>query len=356
MLNDSQVRQILDNLSTALLVLDDELTLRYINGAGEDLLATSSERLLGQSVTQLYDESGDAPAEMHSALANGLRFTKRRVEWHLPGGGSCTVDYSVTPVQDQGLLMLEVQPMDRLLRIAREDELIAAHETTRDLVRGMAHEVKNPLGGIRGAAQLLQRELPEPGLEEYTRIIIDEADRLRNLVDRLLGPRRAPKLKPSNVHQLLERVAQLIDAECKGRLRIRRDYDVSIPDLPLDGEQMVQALLNIVRNAMQAIAEGPGLENGEITLRTRVQRQFTIGRHTHRLVCRISVIDNGPGVLPEIRERIFYPMISGRAAGSGIGLSMAQQIVNQHEGLIECDSAPGNTEFSIYLPLQAGQG
>ncbi|AOS96192.1 Nitrogen regulation protein NR(II) [Microbulbifer aggregans] len=352
MLNDRQLRQLLDSLTTAVLVLDDSLLICYLNAAAEDLLAASSTRVSGHPLRELVRESKGAQEAMRAALASGERYTVRRASWDLHNLEHRTVDYSVSPVPELGLLLVEIQPMDRLLRIAREDALLSAQETTRNLVRGMAHEVKNPLGGIRGAAQLLQRELPDEDLAEYTQIIIDEADRLRNLVDRLLGPNQPASMAPTNVHEILERVAQLIDAECDGELRIRRDYDPSIPEFPADTEQLIQALLNIARNAMQAIDESIGLAAGEITLRTRIQRRFTIGRRCCPLVCRIDIEDNGPGIAEEIRERIFYPMISGRAEGSGLGLSISQNIINQHRGLIKCDSRPGQSVFQIYLPLE----
>ncbi|WP_043320004.1 nitrogen regulation protein NR(II) [Microbulbifer sp. HZ11] len=354
MLNDRQLRLLLDNLTSAVLVLDENLSLCYLNSAAEDLVAASSARACGLPLEEVVRENPAALQALRSSLASGEKYTVRRALWFLHNLEECTVDYSVTPLTELGLLLLEVQSMDRLLRIAREDALISAQETTRNLVRGMAHEVKNPLGGIRGAAQLLQRELSElddDGLGEYTQIIIEEADRLRNLVDRMLGPRIPVKLEPVNVHTITERVAQLVEAECNGELIIQRDYDPSIPDIPADSEQLIQAVLNIARNAMQAIAENIGLAEGSLIIRTRVQRQFTIGRRHCSLVCRIDIVDNGPGIPEDIRERIFYPMISGRAEGSGLGLSISQHIINQHRGLIKCESQPGQTEFQIYLPL-----
>ncbi|MFA0809737.1 nitrogen regulation protein NR(II) [Microbulbifer epialgicus] len=351
MLNDRQLRQLLDSLTSAVLVLDDKLSLSYLNNAAEDLLAASRSRVSGLPLEDVVRESVPAQQALREALINGQKYTVRRAHWRLHNLETRTVDYSVSPVPELGVLLVEVQPMDRLLRIAREDALLSTQETTRNLVRGMAHEVKNPLGGIRGAAQLLQRELPDASLEEYTQIIIEEVDRLRNLVDRLLGPRQPAQLATTNVHEMLERVAQLVDVECEGKLRIRRDYDPSIPDVSADSEQLIQALLNIARNAMQAIDESIGLDNGEIILRTRVQRRFTIGRCHCALVCRVEIEDNGPGIPEDIRERIFFPMISGRAEGSGLGLSISQHIINQHRGLIKCDSRPGRCVFQIYLPL-----
>lgn len=222
------------------------------------------------------------------------------------------------------------------------------------LVRGLAHEIKNPLGGIRGAAQLLSRELPEESLKDYTNVIIEEADRLRNLVDRMLGSNKLPNLAPTNIHEVLERVSSLVEAESQGSITLVRDYDPSIPDLLLDREQMIQAVLNMVRNAMQAIAGQNDLRLGRITLRSRTLRQFTIGHTRHRLVCKVEIIDNGPGIPAELQETIFYPMVSGRPDGTGLGLAIAQNIISQHQGLIECESHPGHTVFSLFLPLEQG--
>jgi two-component system nitrogen regulation sensor histidine kinase GlnL len=249
--------------------------------------------------------------------------------------------------------LLEIQPLDRLLRINRDDHHASVQETTRKLVRGLAHEIKNPLGGIRGAAQLLQRELATERQRDYTRIIIEEADRLRNLVDRMLGPSQVPRLVPVNIHQALERVVLLLEAEAPGRISFVRDYDPSLPEVEADLEQLIQALLNIVRNAQQALEKTPA---PEIRLRSRIIRQFTIGTTRHRLVLRLDITDNGPGIPPDLFDRMYYPMISGRADGSGLGLSIAQSIVGQHGGLIECESKPGSTTFSIFLPLEQPHG
>eukprot|EP01132_Coremiostelium_polycephalum_P023306 gene23306-27725_t len=222
------------------------------------------------------------------------------------------------------------------------------------LVRGLAHEIKNPLGGIRGAAQLLARELPDENLKDYTNVIIEEADRLRNLVDRMLGSNKLPSLAMTNVHEVLERVCQLVEAESQGCITLVRDYDPSIPDVLIDREQMIQAVLNIVRNAMQAISSQNELRLGRISLRTRALRQFTIGHVRHRLVTKVEIIDNGPGIPAELQETIFFPMVSGRPDGTGLGLAITQNIISQHQGLIECESHPGHTTFSIFLPLEQG--
>jgi two-component system nitrogen regulation sensor histidine kinase GlnL len=342
---------LLENLTSAVLVVDEQLAFGYINPAAEVLLGVSSEQVRGAPIIDYFYESDTALDTLREAVQLQHVYTKRQVSWQLPTGQILTVDYSVTPLGDKGGVLVEVQHLDRLLRISREEATTAAQETTRNLVRGMAHEIKNPLGGIRGAAQLLARALPERGLEEYTDVIIQEADRLRNLVDKMLGPHQPVELSDVNIHEVTERVAAIIRAESGGVLNVQRDYDPSIPPLPGDQEQLIQAILNVVRNAWEALEDAGLREQGEIRIRTRVQRQFTIGRYHHPLVCRVDVIDNGPGIPADIIEEIFYPMISGRANGTGLGLAISQQLLSQHLGLINCESQPGHTQFSIYIPI-----
>ncbi|MEM8547632.1 MAG: nitrogen regulation protein NR(II), partial [Pseudomonadota bacterium] len=236
-----------------------------------------------------------------------------------------------------------------LLKISREEGLISAQEATRSVVRGLAHEIKNPLGGVRGAAQLLARALPDEHLREYTSIIIEEADRLRDLVDRMLGPKRQLQVAPVNIHEVTEHVRNLIGAEAGDATELLRDYDPSLPSIVGDRPQLIQAVLNIVRNAYQATE---GLDHGSITLRTRSHRQFTIGTRRHRLVCRLDIEDNGPGIPEDLQHAIFVPMISSRAEGTGLGLSISQAIINRHQGLLDCTSEPGKTIFTIYLPME----
>ena len=355
-INDALHRLLLDNLTTATLLLNAELRLEYMNPAAEMLLAVSGQRSHGQFISELFTESAEALSALRQAVEQAHPFNKREAVLTAVTGQTLTVDYAVTPILSRGqtLLLLEVHPRDRLLRITKEEAQLSKQETTKVLVRGLAHEIKNPLGGIRGAAQLLARELPEESLKDYTNVIIEEADRLRNLVDRMLGSNKLPALAPTNVHEVLERVASLVEAESQGSITLVRDYDPSIPDLLIDREQMIQAVLNIVRNAMQAIAGQNELRLGRITLRTRTLRQFTIGHCRHRLVARVEIIDNGPGIPPELQETMFYPMVSGRADGTGLGLAITQNIISQHQGLIECESHPGHTVFSIFLPLEQG--
>ncbi|SDU31365.1 two-component system, NtrC family, nitrogen regulation sensor histidine kinase GlnL [Pseudomonas pohangensis] len=355
-INDALHRLLLDNLTTAILLLDAELHLQYMNPAAEILLAVSGQRFHGQLVSELFSESPEALHSLQQSVHSANPFTRREAVLHTHNGQQLTVDYAATPLHNRSAtyLLLEILPRDRLLRITKEEAQLSKQETTKMLVRGLAHEIKNPLGGIRGAAQLLARELHEPGQKDYTDVIIEEADRLRNLVDRMLGSNKLPFLAPANIHEVLERVCQLVDMESQGGITLIRDYDPSIPDVMIDREQMIQAVLNIVRNAMQALASANPPVEGRITLRSRALRQLTIGHNRHRLACKVEIIDNGPGIAAELQETIFYPMVSGRADGTGLGLAIAQNIISQHQGLIECESQPGNTVFSLYLPLEQG--
>jgi two-component system nitrogen regulation sensor histidine kinase GlnL len=341
---------ILDHLSNAVVLLNQDLRAQYLNQAAEGLLAVSQQHAFGQLFSDVVREANELMAAFRNALKTGTPFTQRQVSLTLSTlHQTILVDVSATPLPDQSLL-LELQAMDRLARINREEAIVSSQLTTRHLARGLAHEIKNPLGGIRGAAQLLARALPDAGLTEYTRIIIEEADRLRDLVDRMLGPRELPVMSPVNIHEVLERVLSLIHAEYGDSIDCQRDYDPSLPDVEGDRGQLLQAILNVVRNAMQALHEHH-TPHGTILLRTRVQRRLTIGKSQHRLVCRVDIIDNGPGIPAEMQDTIFYPMISGRADGTGLGLAIAQSIMAQHQGMIECESAPGNTRFSLYLPM-----
>ena len=356
--NANRYKNMLDNLTTAIVVLEKNLAIRYLNPTAESLLETSMGRSIGLTFGDILLDSDGALRTLRKAAETGRSYTRRETEFLLASGSRRIVDYSVSMLDENPIaLLVEIQPRDRLLRISREEGLIAQQETTRTLVRGMAHEIKNPLGGIRGAAQLLDRELSE-GQREYTRVIIEEADRLRNLVDRMLGPNKALKLAPVNIHEILERVRTLLEAESNGRVLFKRDYDPSLPEFSGDKELLIQAFLNIARNAMEAAFESRESQRNEaktptITFRTRALRQVTIGPRRHRLGCRVNIIDNGPGIAPELRQNIFYPMISGRANGTGLGLSITQSIIGQHHGLVECESAPGRTDFIILLPLEA---
>lgn len=356
MTQDSINHILLDNLSTAVMLLDGDLTIRYLNPAAETLLAASASRIGGTSALPLFNGSAQRKEALWEALESGRPFTERKAFLSLPDHSETVVDYTVTPMTLAGgnCLLIELQGIERILRINREEALTSAHDTSRNLVRALAHEIKNPLGGIRGAAQLLAAELKgEEDLREYTDIIAAEVDRLRELVDKLLGPNKPSRFAAVNIHEVTERAAALVEAETGGQLTIERDYDPSIPEVEGNREQLIQAVLNIARNAMQSLRGADRIgQGGAITLRTRIQRHFTIGKTNHKVVCRLDIIDNGPGIPKEISDRIFFPMISGRAEGSGLGLPITQSVINLHKGLVECDSHPGHTRFSIFLPVE----
>ena len=344
----AQAPEILDQLATAVVVLDGTLRVGYLNQAAESLFGKSFQRIVGKEVRELFVDPAERASALRNTLETGQPYTKRRAVLKSNGRGDLRADYSVELLEN-GELLIEIEPLDRFLRINRGDQHLELQETTRKLVRGLAHEIKNPLGGIRGAAQLLERELSHTGQREYTKVIIEEADRLRNLVDRMLGSNERPRFEPVNIHRVLERVVQLIEVEYPDRIAFARDYDLGLPEIEGDSGKLIQAILNIVRNAEEALVETP---DPRISLSTRAVRQYTIGRHRHRVVVKVEIVDNGPGIPADIADRIYYPMISGRPDGTGLGLSITQNIIGQHNGVMECDSAPGKTSFALYIPLE----
>jgi len=343
-------RVIVDNATTAVLLLDRELRVIAMNPAAEELLDVSANQVTGSRAQRLLPEARLFVAALERAATTGEPLTERDLQLHLPGPSTITVDCSLTPVGDGEAprrVLVELVPLDRQKRITREEQLHMRGESVRALMRGLAHEIRNPLGGLRGAAQLLERELADEGLREYTQVIVREADRLQSLLDRMLGPRTAPSRRPINIHEVTEHVHALLAAEAPPGVRVEKDYDPSIPPLSADPELLIQALLNVARNAVQAVRG-----EGKVVLRTRVHRQYTIGQQRHRLVARIDVCDDGPGVPEALREHVFYPLVTGRDEGIGLGLSIAQSIVHRHGGLIECESEPGDTTFSLILPVE----
>ena len=355
-LSRSQPIAILDALATAVLTLDHGLRVTYLNSACETLFGVSRRQVADQPLTHGIPHFVPHVQRLQSSLDDGSGFIERELPLRKnPDEEPILVDCTVTPLPGRTPgLMLEMQGLDRHLRIARDELLMQQHEASRELVRGLAHEIKNPLGGIRGAAQLLEHEFPDPAHREYTQVIIREADRLQNLVNRMLGPNRLPQQQLLNVHEVLEHVRSLVQAESPPWIAFTRDYDPSIPDVLGDREQLIQATLNVVRNALQALDDS-GQERGEILLRTRTRRQVVLGGQRHRLVIQVDVEDDGPGIAPSMIERIFLPMVTSRPDGTGLGLSIAQYLIHAHGGLIECKSRPGSTVFSIYLPLETGR-
>ena len=344
--------RLIDALATAIVVIDSSFTVRKVNGAAQNLLAVSAVKLVGRPLGEFFTDAADLHALIARALREGRTFTERELELRLTNLQTRYVDCTVSPWDGESghgdSVLLEMISVERHQRIQLEEAILMQNQVTAALTRGLAHEVKNPLGGIRGAAQLLERELEDQRLAEYTQIIIGEADRLRTLVDRMLAPHATFNEVHVNIHDVLERVRQIVTAEHAGALEIRRDYDPSLPELCGDRDLLIQAFLNLVRNAVRAAQTN----DGSVTVRTRAQRQFTIGDALHRLVIQVDVIDTGPGVPVDIQDSIFYPMVSGHADGSGLGLPLAQSMINRHGGLIGFKSEPGQTEFSVWLPVE----
>jgi two-component system nitrogen regulation sensor histidine kinase GlnL len=335
-------------LTTAVLMLDDRLQVTYANPAAETLLAHGRKHLLGTALAKVLPGNDPFIAQLAHALRNEAGFTDNELTVEL-GEQSTTLHCVVSPVdEDASRLLLELRELDKQLRVAREAKLVEQQQANRELIRNLAHEIKNPLGGIRGAAQLLERELPGPQLREFTQVIVKETDRLQSLMNRLLTPHRLPQIEMINVHEIVERVRMILLAEHPGGLAVRRDYDVSLPDLPGDRESLIQAILNVARNAAQAMSG-----RGEICFRTRIARQVTIARSRYRLAVAVEIEDNGPGVPEALADKIFFPLVSGRDGGTGLGLSLAQNYVHQQHGLIEFESAPGRTCFTILLPVRS---
>ncbi len=350
--NYARYKQFLDSMYTAVMLFDRSLHIQYMNTAAENLVQLSAKRLDGLHVTELFSENSTVPEGLTKAFAENARVTKRQTVLRLPTPSEITVDYTVTPmIEEDDLCLMEIQPLDRAIQISQEKMLLSSEKVSRQLIRGLAHEIKNPLGGLRGSAQLLERELDDPSQKEYTDIIIREADRLRNLVDQMLGPKEALKIESINIIEVIEHVRKLLIAETQRELDIRFDYDISIPEINADKEQLIQAVLNIARNAMQAMVESD-TEAPLLIFRTRIQRQFTIDQKFHRLVLKLDIEDNGPGIPEELQERLFFPMVTGRDHGTGLGLSISQTIISQHQGLIKFSSSKNKTVFSIYLPLE----
>jgi len=344
--------QVLDMLSLLVAVLRADGSVLFANAALEQHLGMSRRTLEGADFTQFFTD----PALLQTALAgaSGNDFAALRYEASLKRlhQDPVPVHVNVASTDVKGEVLVELWPLEQQVRQDREERLLEQAQAHKELIRNLAHEIKNPLGGIRGAAQLLELELQSPELAEYTQVIVHEADRLQSLVDRLLAPHRHPhQVGDVNIHEVCERVRSLILVEYPQGLRVQRDYDTSIPEFRGDRAQLIQAVLNIVQNAAQALAERIAQGDACITLRTRVARQVTFGRQRYKLALELHVIDNGPGVPDAIRDRIFYPLVSGRDGGSGLGLTLAQTFVQQHHGLIECESVPGRTDFRILIPL-----
>lgn len=344
-----------DHLATMVAVVSPAGRCVFANAAFENVLGLSRRNVQRGS---LFDWFVDGHLVRETVLAvSRNQFSTSRCDAQLrrPAGGppdAVPVHVLVNQIDGSPDVVVELVEIQQQTRMDREERALGQAQATKELIRNLAHEIKNPLGGIRGAAQLLEMEVDSRALTEYTRVIINEADRLQALVDRLLAPHRKPHVVGDvNIHEVCERVRSLIMAEFPRGLTVERDYDISIPDFRGDREQLIQAVLNIAHNAAQALAERIAAGDAQILLRTRIARQVTLGKQRYRLALELHIEDNGPGIPDEIRDRIFFPLVSGRDGGSGLGLTLAQTFVQQHQGMIECESEPGRTIFKIVMPL-----
>lgn len=355
----SNTDAIIDSLLTAVLVVDAHLQVHFANNAAEQLLPLSKRRLQATPLNLADEDISLDLNRIKHCIATEQGFTDSEVQLMIDGSPRW-VEVNVTPITlpagtsaepPHTQALIELRLIDQQKKISQELQQRTQQLAARELVRGLAHEIKNPLGGLRGAAQLLERELPRAELKEFTQLIIAQADRLRNLVDRLLGPQRLGERQVTNLHSVLEQVRRLVNMDLPPGIQLERDYDPSIPEFEMAPEQLQQALLNIVRNAIEVLQdEAQG--SGHIMLKTRTAFQVMLQGHCYRLAGEIRIIDSGPGIPESLRDTLFYPMVTGREGGTGLGLSIAQDLIHQHQGRIEIQSRPGRTEFIIYLPLR----
>jgi two-component system nitrogen regulation sensor histidine kinase GlnL len=343
----------LELLSTAVMVIDADARVVFANQSAEHLFEVSRRILVGQLVARLFTDESVIDRMLTAARANDLGQRRQLLDLRRPLREPLPVQATASALYDESTpLILEMIEIEQQLKVSREEHNLDLSEANRRLLRNLAHEIKNPLGGIRGAAQLLERELPTREQREYTRVVISEADRLQALVDRLLEPHRSPRvIADFNMHEVTERVRSVILAEFPRGLAVTRDYDASVPESRGDKGQLIQAVLNVVRNAAQALAPRFAAGDAEIVLVTRVARHVTLARRHYRLALELHVIDNGPGIPDGLKAHVFYPLVSGRDGGSGLGLTLAQTFVQQNDGMIDFDSRPGRTDFRILLPL-----
>lgn len=344
--------QSLDWLATLVAIVKLDGSVIYANTAFEDAMGISRRMIEGRHMPDFLAEDDLLMQALVGAGSHAFSALRYDGALQRPNHEAMAIHVIVTQGDEPGEFVVEMLPQDMQVRQEREDRLLDQAKANKELIRNLAHEIKNPLGGIRGAAQLLQMEVESRELIEYTQVIIHEADRLQTLVDRLLAPHRKPHVVSDvNIHEVFDRVRAVIQAEFRHGLTIERDFDASIPEFRGDREQLIQAILNITHNAAQALVERIAEGDAVITFKSRIARQVTFGKQRYRLALELHVIDNGPGIAPSIMDRIFYPLVSGREGGSGLGLTLAQTFIQQHHGMIECESVPGRTDFKILIPL-----
>lgn len=338
---------LIDNLSTAVLLLDENLHIVFANQSAESLFEHSRNQLIGHSITEFLVGDCIRIERFRNAILHKESFSDTEIQLIFRDGRHCLTSLIVSQYDSEAenIIAVEINLIDQLKKINKENHQWAVQQASRDLIRGLAHEIKNPLGGIRGAAQLLERELQQTNLKEFTQLIVEQSDRLRNLVDRLLGPNKPPDFHWVNIHRVIEKIRTLLTIE-HDSIIIERDYDPSIPDMYIDSDMLQQAILNIARNSVQAMNA-----DGLIKFSTRIQRQLTIHGTRYPLCAQIKITDDGPGIPEKIKDTLFYPMVTSKMEGTGIGLSISQSLINHHKGKIEVDSWPGHTEFTILIPI-----
>lgn len=349
--SDKTAARIVDTLNSSIVCLNKDWTINYVNFAAEELFSSSASGLYGKNIHQLFSqvEPNTITAKLEAFSADSFAITEHAAKITLANGKSISADYSIYPIDSTDnteQILIEIKKLDWQSKITREEFTNLKKQASLQFAQGMAHEIKNPLGGIRGAAQLLDRELNEPQMRQYTEVIINEVDRLTALINNMLGPNTEIVKSPLNILEVLEHIRRLMIAAESTRINIKIDYDPSIPELMGDKRQLIQALLNIVQNAAQSIDN-----TGEIIFKTRIGRRFTVGKVTHPLVVQVDISDNGNGISAEIKDTIFLPMVTNKAEGSGLGLPIAQEIVSRHGGIIIFESSPQGTTFSTILPL-----
>ena len=348
----ASIEKILDTVNSTFLCLDSRQCISYINSTGEALFEASASSLIGKSFSELMSqvESSTITSKPGEFIGQHQIITEHEACLTLANGQVITADYSIYPLDDENedsQLLVEIRPLDRQVEIARNELSHLQKQASQQFARGVAHEIKNPLGGIRGAAQLLEREIPDSGLKEYTDVIISEVDRLQVLIDNMLGPVATLVKNPVNILEVLEHIRKLLETAEPDRFVFRRDYDPSIPEILADRGMLIQAFLNIALNSVQSLGD-----DGQITFKTRIDRQVTIGKIKHPLIVQIDIIDNGKGIDASLANTIFLPMVTNKADGTGLGLPIAQEIISQHRGIIKFESTATGTTFSVLLPLE----
>jgi len=346
--NPINTDRLINQLMTAVLVLNQDLSIVWSNSAAEELLCMSRRQLMGTQLSDAIIEADFSTKTIVYTLKSGKHFHQRDAKITLINREEIIADFSVSHLEldEEQRLFVEIRQTDHDHRIGLESSEYSQHLAASALVRGLGHEIKNPLGGLRGAAQLLSMELTDNALKEYTGVIIKEADRLSALVDRMMAPHKQGKQQLVNIHQLIESVMSLLKLEVGEKLEFERDYDPSLPELLACGDQIQQAMLNLMQNGVQAMGG-----EGTLTIKTRIVRQTLLGDKPYRLVIRVDISDEGPGIPKDLRDKLFMPLVSGRAGGTGLGLGIAQSLIQQHGGLIEYQDKSKQTTFSIYLPV-----